>query len=111
LEGLVDQHTQNLVLRFPRHVGDFVDKHAAAIGFLERADLARLRAIGVIDAENSTSMRSGVIAAALMTTNGDSARADSRCNVRAASSLPAPEGPTIRMRLLVGATLSMIWRI
>jgi hypothetical protein len=45
-----------------------------------------------------------------MTTNGASARADNRCKVRAASSLPAPEGPMIRMRLLVGATFSMIWR-
>ena len=30
--------------------------------------------------------------------------------VRAASSLPEPEGPTIRMRLLVGATRSTVWR-
>ena len=30
--------------------------------------------------------------------------------MRAVSSLPAPEGPTIRMRLLVGATRSMVWR-
>ena len=30
--------------------------------------------------------------------------------VRAVSSLPEPDGPTIRMRLLVGATLSMVWR-
>jgi hypothetical protein len=59
---------------------------------------------------SSTSIRSGVIAAALMTTNGAAARADSTWRVRAVSSLPAPEGPTIRMRLLVGATLSMVWR-
>ena len=59
---------------------------------------------------SSISMRSGVIAAALMTTNGPFARADSAWSVRAASSLPAPDGPTIRMRLLVGATFSMVWR-
>ena len=35
-----------------------------------------------------------------MTTNGPSARLDALCSVRAASSLPAPDGPTIRMRLL-----------
>ena len=29
---------------------------------------------------------------------------------RAVSSLPAPGGPTIRIRLLVGATLSTVWR-
>ena len=52
-------------------------------------------------------MRSGVMAAALMTTNGPSRAADSAWMVRAASSLPAPEGPTIRMRLLVGATFSI----
>ena len=38
-------------------------------------------------------------------------RAPTCCGcVRAASSLPAPEGPTIRMRLLVGATFSIVWR-
>ena len=59
---------------------------------------------------NSTSIRSGVIAAALMTTNGPSARLDALCSVRAASSLPEPEGPTIRMRLLALAARSMVWR-
>ena len=38
------------------------------------------------------------------------ARRHARGCVRAASSLPAPDGPTIRMRLLVGATFSMVWR-
>ena len=42
---------------------------------------------------SSISMRSGVIAAALMTTNGPFARADRAWIVRAASSLPAPDGP------------------
>ena len=55
-------------------------------------------------------MRSGVIAAALMTTNGPSARLECEWMVRAASSLPAPDGPTIRMRLLVGETFSIVWR-
>ena len=59
---------------------------------------------------SSTSIRSGVIAAALMTTNGPSARLDALCSVRAASSLPAPDGPTIRMRLLALAARSMVWR-
>ncbi len=58
---------------------------------------------------NSISMRSGVMAAALITTKGPLARADMSWMVRAASSLPAPEGPTTRMRLLVGATRSMVW--
>ena len=30
--------------------------------------------------------------------------------VRAVSSLPEPDGPTMRMRLLVGATFSMVLR-
>ena len=59
---------------------------------------------------SSTSIRSGVIAAALMTTNGPSARLDALCSVRAASSLPEPDGPTIRMRLLALAARSMVWR-
>jgi hypothetical protein len=59
---------------------------------------------------SSISMRSGVMVAALMTTNGPAARADEAWIVRAASSLPEPNGPTIRMRLLVGAALSIVWR-
>ena len=55
-------------------------------------------------------MRSGVMAAALMTTNGPPARADRPCRWRAASSLPAPDGPTIMIRLLVGAIFSIVWR-
>ncbi len=55
-------------------------------------------------------MRSGVIAAALMTTNGPLARLECAWIVRAASSLPEPDGPTISMRLLVGATFSIVWR-
>ena len=45
-----------------------------------------------------------------MTTNGPSARPDAVWMVRAVSSLPAPDGPTIRMRLLVGDTFSITWR-
>ena len=55
-------------------------------------------------------MRSGVIAAALITTNGPEARPDRPWMVRAVSSLPAPEGPTMRTRLLVGAMCSTVWR-
>ncbi len=50
------------------------------------------------------------MAAALITTNGPPARADSECRWRAASSLPEPDGPIIMMRLLVGAILSTAWR-
>ncbi|MGY4469818.1 hypothetical protein ACVWWK_005527 [Bradyrhizobium sp. LB9.1b] len=59
---------------------------------------------------SSCSIRSGVIAAALMTTKGPSARPEAVCSVRAVSSLPAPAGPTIRMRLLALAARSMVWR-
>ena len=51
LEGLIDQHAQNLVLRLARHVGDFVDEQRAAMGLFERADLAALRAVAHLDAE------------------------------------------------------------
>ena len=70
LKGLVDQHAQDLVLRLPRHVGDFVDEQRAAMGLLERADLAASEPFDCSTPNNSTSIRSGVIAAALMTTNG-----------------------------------------
>ena len=39
-ELLVDQHAQDLALRVARHVGDLVEIERAAMGFLQRADLA-----------------------------------------------------------------------
>lgn len=45
LELLLDQHAQDLVLRLARHVGDFIDVENAAVGLLQRADLA-LGAVG-----------------------------------------------------------------
>ena len=53
-------------------------------------------------------MRSGVIVAALITTNGPLLRADAAWRERAASSLPVPGAPVISTRALVGATRS-IW--
>ena len=50
------------------------------------------------------------MAAALRTTNGPSARADFTWMTRAASSLPEPDEPRMRMRLLVGATRSSALR-
>ena len=55
-------------------------------------------------------MFSGVIVAALMTTKGALARADSACRVRARSSLPEPGAPVTRMRAFVGATRSIVCR-
>ena len=46
LEGLIDKHAQDLVLGLARHIGDFVDEQRAAVCLFERADLARLRAVG-----------------------------------------------------------------
>ena len=89
LEGLIDQHAQDLVLGLARHVGDLVDEQRAAMGLFQRAGLALLLAVRSASMPNSsTSIRSGVIAAALMTTNGPSDAADAWCSVRAASSLP-----------------------
>ena len=51
LERLIDQHPQNLVLGLARHVADFVDEQRAAMGFFQRAGLALLLAIGLLDAE------------------------------------------------------------
>ena len=51
LKGLVDENAEHLALRFARHVGDFVDEQRAAMRFLERADLAGLRAVGLLHAE------------------------------------------------------------
>ena len=74
LERLVDQHAQDLVLGLARHVGDLVDEQRAAVRLFQRADLALLRRIGCSTPNSSTSIRSGVMAAALMTTNGPVAR-------------------------------------
>ena len=59
---------------------------------------------------SSSSIRSGVIVAALITTKGLRARCDMAWIVRAVSSLPAPDGPMISTRLFVGATRSIMWR-
>ena len=40
-KSLVDQHAQDLALRFQRHVGDFVEIERAVVGKLEQAGLAR----------------------------------------------------------------------
>ena len=37
---LLDQHPQDLALGLPGHIGDFVEVERAAVGFLERANLA-----------------------------------------------------------------------
>ena len=50
------------------------------------------------------------MAAALSTTKGPSARCDFMWMTRAASSLPVPDEPRIRTRLLVGATRSIALR-
>ena len=51
LERLLDEHVQNLVLRLPWHLGDLVDEQTAPVRFLQRPDLAVLRAVAGLDAE------------------------------------------------------------
>src|SRR6266851_5352011 len=51
LERLIDQHPQDLVLGFARHVADFIDKQRAAMRLLQRTGLAWLFAIGLFDTE------------------------------------------------------------
>jgi len=70
LERLIDQHAQDLVLGLARHVADFIDEQRAAMRLFQCAGLALLLAVGLFDPNSSSSMRSGVIAAALMTTKG-----------------------------------------
>ncbi len=59
---------------------------------------------------SSASSRSGVTPAALMATNSPRPRELPSWISRAASSLPAPGGPAMRMRLLVGATREIMLR-
>ena len=51
LKRLIDQYAQNLVLRLARHVGNFIDEQRAAVRLLQRARLARLLAVGLLDAK------------------------------------------------------------
>ncbi len=60
--------------------------------------------------KSATSIMSGVIVAALITTKGASVRADRSCSMRAVSSLPEPGAPEMRMRELAGAIFSIAWR-
>ena len=108
LEGLLDQHAQDLALGLARHVGDFVDEQRAAMGLFERADLALLRAVRLLDAEQLDFH-------ALRRDGGgvdDDERAGrarrQRVDGRAASSLPAPEGPTIRIAAVGRRDLSTL---
>ena len=59
---------------------------------------------------NSSSMRSGAIAAAPRITKARSARPDALCKDRAVNSLPDPIGPVIITRLLLGAIFFRLWR-
>src|SRR5437762_10389603 len=51
LEGLLLKGTDDLALRFQRHVGDLVEKQRAAMRPLERADLSRLAIVAGLAAE------------------------------------------------------------
>ena len=111
LEGLIDQHAQDLVLRLARHIGDVVDEQRAAMRLFQRAELAPVRAVGLIDAEQFDFHalrrdRGGI--------DDDEGTAGARRQLDGWCARRAPcrsrTGPTMRMRLLVGATLSMVWR-
>jgi hypothetical protein len=73
----------------------------------ERADFARLAVGGLLYAEYSTSIRSGIITATLITMT---ARENWGRTARTASSLLAPAVPTMRIRLLVGEIFSTVAR-
>ena len=90
---LIDEHAQDLVLRLARHVGDLVEIERAAVRLLERADLARPRRCAARCRTARCSMRSGVIAAALSTTNGPARALRQLWIVRATSSLPGAGRP------------------
>src|ERR1700737_1300412 len=51
LEGLIDQHAQDLVLGFAGHVTNFIDEQRAAVSLFQRPGLALLLAVGLLDTE------------------------------------------------------------
>ncbi len=74
----------------------------------ESGNIENTPGIRIVGPAGEVTVDQGVIVAALSVTNGPLLRADSAWIARAANSLPEPDGPTIIMRLLVGATRSMV---
>ena len=103
LEVLIDQNAEDLGLRLARHVGDFIQVKRAAVRLFKRAD-PRLPFNPDSTPNSSASILSGDIVGALMTTKGPLARLEFSWISRAASSLPDPAAPEIRMRELAGPT-------
>ena len=78
LECLIDQHAQNLVLRLARQISNVVDEQACRRAPLRGAPALRpSEPLDWSTPKSSISMRSGVIAAALITTKGPFTRPDS----------------------------------
>jgi len=98
LKRLIDQHAQDLVLGLARHVGDFVDEQRAAMGFFQCAGLARLLAVALLDPEQFDFHPLRRDRGSVDDDKRPFGAPEAWCSVRAASSLPEPEGPTIRMR-------------
>ena len=106
-EALLLQHAQDLALGLERHVGDLVEQQRAAVRRARRCRAgaaARRPRKPASQPNSSTSMRSGAMVAALITTNGASARRELAWISRATTSLPTPGGPVISTRLPVSAT-------
>ena len=110
LEGLVDENAQDLALRLPRHVGDLVDEQRAEMGLLERADLALLAAVRLLDAEQLDLHPLRRDGGGVDDDEGRGRAVGQRMDGARGQLLAGARGPTIRMRLLVGATFSMVWR-
>ena len=106
------EHAQQLDLHLERQLADLVEEQRAAVGQLELADLARVRAgerpplvaeqLGLQDLGRDRGAVDGQEAAWRP-------RASCSCSALATSSLPVPDSPTISTFERAGATRS-IWR-
>ena len=106
---LLDQDAQQLVLRLARHAGDLGEIERAAMGPFRARRPCASAAVG-LGAEQLHLHASGVIVAALKTTNGPPcALAIARGSARA-QPLAGAGAPEMKMRLLVGATFSICCR-
>jgi hypothetical protein len=86
----------------------FIDEKRAAMRFLERADFPALRAVRLFDAEEFGLHPFGRDGGGIDDDERSGRARRHRMQGPGAKLLAAPEGPTIRMRLLVGATFSMV---
>ena len=97
-------------MRLARHVGDLVDEQRAAVSLFERADLAALRAVARLDAEQLDLHVLRHDGGGVDHDERSGGARGQRMNGARGKLLAAARGPTMSTRLLVGPTFSTVCR-